>query len=167
MWPIPERAIPGTGADVKLASVYRRLRHSRSHGPSYGGLYAAAMPGTDDTDRITANFRRLTFDPRRARIGCPLLVLHGGHDVLFGLDAQQPFLEGAATQAAGDGGLDVDISTMTRDELIAHNLKVVDVHFHNENPETIDKTLAVYGPEITWEVPADPLLRDEGWQDRP
>lgn len=56
---------------------------------------AAAMLGTDDTDRIPANFRRLTFDPRRARIGCPLLVLHGGHDVLFGLDAQQPFLEGA------------------------------------------------------------------------
>jgi alpha-beta hydrolase superfamily lysophospholipase len=56
---------------------------------------AAAMLGTDDTDRITANFRRLAFDPQRAHIGCPLLVLHGGHDVLFGLDEQQPFLDGA------------------------------------------------------------------------
>lgn len=56
---------------------------------------AAAMLGTDDTDRITANFRRLEFDPSRAHIGCPLLVLHGGHDVLFGLDAQQPFLDAA------------------------------------------------------------------------
>lgn len=66
--------------------------------------------------------------------------------------------EGAATRAADDGGLDVDISTMTRDELIAHNLKVVDVHFHNENPETIDQALAVYGPEITWEAPARGLI---------
>ena len=56
---------------------------------------AAAMLGTHDNNRIAANFRRLTFDPSRAHIGCPLLVLHGGHDVLFGLDAQRPFLEGA------------------------------------------------------------------------
>lgn len=56
---------------------------------------AAAMLGTDDNDRITANFHRLAFDPRQARIDCPLLVLHGGNDVLFGLDAQQPFLESA------------------------------------------------------------------------
>jgi len=56
---------------------------------------AAAMLGTSDAGRITANFRRLAFDPSRADIGCPLLVLHGGHDVLFGLDAQQPFLDGA------------------------------------------------------------------------
>jgi alpha-beta hydrolase superfamily lysophospholipase len=56
---------------------------------------AAAMLGTDDADRITANFDRLAFDPGRAHIGCPLLVLHGGHDVLFDLDAQRPFLDGA------------------------------------------------------------------------
>jgi alpha-beta hydrolase superfamily lysophospholipase len=56
---------------------------------------AAAMLGTQDANRITANFRRLSFDPRRTRIDCPLLVLHGGHDALFGLDAQQPFLDGA------------------------------------------------------------------------
>ncbi|WP_078849571.1 alpha/beta hydrolase family protein [Streptomyces sp. NRRL F-5126] len=55
---------------------------------------AAAMLGTDDPDRIAANFRRLAFDPRRAHIDCPLLVLHGGHDVLFELQAQQPFLDG-------------------------------------------------------------------------
>ncbi|WP_205623022.1 alpha/beta hydrolase family protein [Sciscionella marina] len=56
---------------------------------------AAAMLGTPDTDRIAANFRRLEFDPRRAHIDCPLLVLHGGHDALFDLDAQQPFLDSA------------------------------------------------------------------------
>jgi alpha-beta hydrolase superfamily lysophospholipase len=56
---------------------------------------AAAMLGTDDRARLTANFDRLAFDPGQQRIGCPLLVLHGGEDVLFGLEAQQPFLDGA------------------------------------------------------------------------
>ena len=56
---------------------------------------AAAMLGTDDSERISANFRRLAYDPHRQHISCPVLVLHGGEDVLFGLDAQQPFLDGA------------------------------------------------------------------------
>lgn len=56
---------------------------------------AAAMLGTNDPDRVTANFDRLAFDPRQTRIGCPLLVLHGGNDVLFDAAAQQPFLDGA------------------------------------------------------------------------
>lgn len=51
---------------------------------------------------------------------------------------------------ASDG---VDISEMTREELIAHNLKVVEAHFHNENPESIDKALALYGPNVVWEAP--------------
>jgi len=63
-----------------------------------------------------------------------------------------------AAQAVSDVDLDVDISTMTRDELIAHNLKVVEAHFHNENPESIDKALAVYGPEIVWEGPARGII---------
>jgi len=63
-----------------------------------------------------------------------------------------------AAQAVSDVDLDVDISTMTRDELIAHNLKVVEAHFHNENPESIDKALAVYGPEIIWEAPARGII---------
>jgi len=49
---------------------------------------------------------------------------------------------------------DVDVSLMTREELIAHNLSVVEAHFHNENPESIDNALAVYGPDIVWEAPA-------------
>lgn len=57
---------------------------------------AAAMLGTDDTERITANFRRLAYDPDAQPIKCPLLVLHGGADVLFDLAAQQPFLDGAS-----------------------------------------------------------------------
>jgi ketosteroid isomerase-like protein len=62
--------------------------------------------------------------------------------------------EDTAMQAGNDVDLDVDTSTMTRNELIAHNLKVVEAHFHNENPESIDKALAVYGPEVVWEAPA-------------
>ncbi len=61
---------------------------------------AAAMLGGHEAERITANFRRLCFDPRRVHIGCPLLVLPGGNDVLFGLDAQHPFLETAGADDA-------------------------------------------------------------------
>ncbi|WP_020499819.1 nuclear transport factor 2 family protein [Sciscionella marina] len=56
---------------------------------------------------------------------------------------------------------DIDVGTMTRDELIAHNLRVVEAHFHNENPELIDKALAVYGPDIVWEAPARGLVYDD------
>lgn len=48
---------------------------------------------------------------------------------------------------------DVDVSKMSKDELIAHNLKVVEAHFHNENPESVDKALALYAPNIVWEAP--------------
>lgn len=49
---------------------------------------------------------------------------------------------------------DVDVSTMTRSELIAHNLRVVEAHFHNETPDTIDAALGLYGPDVVWEAPA-------------
>lgn len=58
---------------------------------------AAAMLGTDDAGRIAANFRRLAFDAATQRIECPLLVLHGGEDVLFDLAAQRPFLDATGT----------------------------------------------------------------------
>ena len=48
---------------------------------------------------------------------------------------------------------DVDVSKVSKDELIAHNLKVVEAHFHNENPESVDKALALYAPNIVWEAP--------------
>lgn len=50
--------------------------------------------------------------------------------------------------------LAVDVSKLTRDELIAHNLKVVEAHFHNETPESVDKAIALYGPNVVWEAPA-------------
>ncbi len=55
------------------------------------------------------------------------------------------------TQA--EPNLDVDTSTMTREELVAHNLRVVEAHFHNENPDDVDKAIALYGPTIVWEAP--------------
>jgi hypothetical protein len=61
---------------------------------------------------------------------------------------------------------DIDVSTMTRDERIAHNLRVVDTHFHNENPESIDQALAVYGPEIVWEAPARGIVCDNAQEVR-
>src|ERR1700755_2586106 len=52
-----------------------------------------------------------------------------------------------------DVDLDVDVSKMSTEELIPHNLKVVQAHFHNENPESVDKAMALYAPNIVWEAP--------------
>jgi hypothetical protein len=45
-------------------------------------------------------------------------------------------------------------SELTREEIIARNLKVVDFHFHTENPEEVEKAVAVYADDITWEAPS-------------
>src|SRR3954469_15908693 len=52
--------------------------------------------------------------------------------------------KGASMTQAASAPLteDIDVSEMTREELIAHNLKVVEAHFHNENPGSIDKAIA-------------------------
>lgn len=42
----------------------------------------------------------------------------------------------------------------SREDIIAANLAAVEAHFHNENPENVDKAIALYGPEITWEAPS-------------
>jgi hypothetical protein len=39
---------------------------------------------------------------------------------------------------------------LTREEIIARNLKVVGFHFHTENPEEVEKAVAVYADDITW-----------------
>lgn len=56
---------------------------------------AGAMLGTDDPSAIRRNFERMRFRPGRDRIGCPVLVLHGGADPLVRLEDQQPFLDAA------------------------------------------------------------------------
>jgi alpha-beta hydrolase superfamily lysophospholipase len=56
----------------------------------------AAAIGSDDEQRLTAVLDRLRFDPARHRIGCPVLVLHGGADPLVTDPAiQAPFVEAA------------------------------------------------------------------------
>ena len=45
-------------------------------------------------------------------------------------------------------------ATRSYEEAQALNLKVVSDHFHNEAPETVDKAIALYDDEITWEGPA-------------
>jgi ketosteroid isomerase-like protein len=47
----------------------------------------------------------------------------------------------------------VDTSRMTREEIIARNLRVVEAHFHNENPDSIDAALALYDTDMVWEAP--------------
>jgi ketosteroid isomerase-like protein len=47
----------------------------------------------------------------------------------------------------------VDTSTMTREQVIERNLRVVEAHFHNENPDSIDQALALYDTDIVWEAP--------------
>ena len=54
-----------------------------------------ALLGTDDETRAGAVLRHLEFDPRRSRIGCPVLVLHGGADPLVTEAEQRRFLLGA------------------------------------------------------------------------
>jgi hypothetical protein len=47
---------------------------------------------------------------------------------------------------------------LTAEQVIARNLHAVDQHFHNENPEDIDKAIDLYGDSIVWEVPARGVL---------
>jgi ketosteroid isomerase-like protein len=49
--------------------------------------------------------------------------------------------------------LDVDVSSLTGEQVIEHNLRVVAAHFHNENPDDVDKAIALYAADIVWEAP--------------
>ncbi len=55
-----------------------------------------------------------------------------------------------------------DAAALTPKQIVERNMAVVDAHFHNENPEDIDKAIDLYGETIVWEVPArGVLLRDK------
>jgi ketosteroid isomerase-like protein len=45
-------------------------------------------------------------------------------------------------------------SALSYDEIIARNVQVVDLHFHTENPDEVDKAVALYTDDITWEAPS-------------
>ena len=55
----------------------------------------------------------------------------------------------------------VDTSNMTDEEVAALNLKVVEAHFHNETPESVDKAIALYGPGVVWEAPNRGMVYDD------
>jgi ketosteroid isomerase-like protein len=44
-------------------------------------------------------------------------------------------------------------SELTHEQIIARNLAVVDAHFHNESPETVEHAIELYGENISWEAP--------------
>lgn len=50
--------------------------------------------------------------------------------------------------------LDVPDRELTREEVIARNLAVVEAHFHNEHPDRIDEALRLYTDDIVWEGPS-------------
>ena len=65
-------------------------------------------------------------------------------------------------QAPGSNDLlNVDVSSLSREELIALNTRVVEEHFHNENPDDIDKALELYGPNVVWEAPVRGQVYDD------
>ncbi len=49
-------------------------------------------------------------------------------------------------------------SALTRDQVVERNLRVVEAHFHNENPEHVEKAIALYGDSISWEAPTRGLV---------
>jgi ferredoxin len=49
-------------------------------------------------------------------------------------------------------------SALTKDEIERRNVEVVTAHFHNENPDDVDKAIALYAPDICWEAPNRGLI---------
>jgi SnoaL-like domain len=52
-------------------------------------------------------------------------------------------------------------SALTREQIIARNLKVVEAHFHNETPEHVEKAVALYGDTISWEAPTRGIVMND------
>src|SRR6266436_8380268 len=63
-----------------------------------------------------------------------------------------------ATPPAGRRSAMTASTRLTPEQVVERNLRVVDEHFHNENPADIDKALDLYGDTIVWEVPARGVL---------
>ncbi|WCP15985.1 hypothetical protein sphantq_04477 (plasmid) [Sphingobium sp. AntQ-1] len=51
-------------------------------------------------------------------------------------------------------------SDLTRDEIIARNIKVVEAHFHNETPDLVQAAIQLYADEVTWEAPTRGIVMD-------
>ena len=59
-----------------------------------------------------------------------------------------------ATSEAKIVDASVPDSELTREQVIARNMVVVDAHFHNENPESVEEAMKLYGDTISWEAPS-------------
>ena len=66
-------------------------------------------------------------------------------------NVERPFV------GATEPNANVPDSELTREEIIARNMRVVEAHFHNETPETIEKAITLYADTITWEAPTRSL----------
>jgi ketosteroid isomerase-like protein len=49
-------------------------------------------------------------------------------------------------------------SELSSEEIIERNLRAVEIHFHNENPDDVERAVAIYADDITWEAPARGLV---------
>lgn len=66
-----------------------------------------------------------------------------------------------------EGPIRVDTSVpdseLSREEIVARNLQVVEAHFHNENPEHVEEAIALYDQNISWEAPTrGVVMHDHG-----
>ena len=52
-------------------------------------------------------------------------------------------------------------SALTREEIVARNIRVVEAHFHNEAPDTIEKAMALYADTISWEAPTRGIVEKD------
>ncbi|MBK3664938.1 nuclear transport factor 2 family protein [Bradyrhizobium diazoefficiens] len=71
----------------------------------------------------------------------------------------------AGVERTIEGPISVDTtipdSALTREQIVARNLKVVEAHFHNETPETVEKAIALYGDTISWEAPTRGIVMND------
>lgn len=44
-------------------------------------------------------------------------------------------------------------SALTRDQVVARNMRVVEAHFHNETPDLVERAIDLYADDISWEAP--------------
>jgi hypothetical protein len=70
-----------------------------------------------------------------------------------------------AVASSMEGPITVDTSVpdsaLTREQIIARNLQVVEAHFHNETPEHVEKAIALYGDTISWEAPTRGVVMND------
>jgi hypothetical protein len=64
-------------------------------------------------------------------------------------------------EGAGVADATAPDSALTREQIIARNLKVVEAHFHNETPEHVEKAIALYGDTISWEAPTRGIVMND------